>query len=69
VGAVRPLHHLRRRALADYLLTQSNLQVVVERAEQTPADLKTWIVSETTPFFGSSRAEFKFGGFVASHRR
>jgi SAM-dependent methyltransferase len=55
--------------LADYLLTQSNLQVVVERGDGTPEELKDWLVGEMRPFFGAETASLRFGGFVACHRR
>lgn len=55
--------------LANYLLTQSNLQVVIERGDQTPSELKGWLLDETVPFFESDSAVFEFGGFVACHHR
>lgn len=55
--------------LADYLLTQSNLQVVIERGDKTPPELRAWLISETRPFFSTESAVFQFGGLVACHRR
>lgn len=56
--------------LAAYLLTQSNLQTVIERGERPEEELRSWLVSEVSPFFGDDRsARFVFGGFVAGHRR
>lgn len=56
--------------LAAYLMTQSNLQTVIERGERTEEKLRSWLVSEVSPFFGDDRsAHFVFGGFVAGHRR
>lgn len=59
---------MTRNALTDYLLTQSNLQVVIERGDHTEEELRTWVYEELTPFFeGDERATFMFGGFVACH--
>ncbi len=56
--------------LAGYLLTQSNLQIVIERGDQTEDELRTWLQSEITPFFNRNRSRtFLFGGFVACHRQ
>lgn len=56
--------------LAAYLMTQSNLQTVIDRGERTEEELRSWLVSEVSPYFGEDRsAHFVFGGFVAGHRR
>jgi SAM-dependent methyltransferase len=56
--------------LASYLLTQSNLQRALEPGSQSEEGLRSWLVTETTPFFrNDSSAVFLFGGFVACHRR
>ncbi|MFQ5524279.1 MAG: class I SAM-dependent methyltransferase [Acidimicrobiia bacterium] len=56
--------------LAAYLLTQSNLQTVIERGDQTEAEFKIWLLAETAPFFADDPAPvFLFGGFVACHQQ
>lgn len=56
--------------LAAYLLTQSNLQTVIERGDRTEQELRSWLVVETSPFFGDDPVgQFDFGGFVACHRQ
>lgn len=55
--------------LATYLLTQSNLQTVIERGDETEDQLRSWLLEELTPFFADDPAAwFLFGGFVARHR-
>lgn len=56
--------------LSTYLLTQSNLQTVIERGDQTEQELRSWLIDELAPFFADDPAAvFMFGGFVACHRR
>lgn len=56
--------------LATYLLTQSNLQTVIEHGDRTEQQLRSWLVAETASFFASDPVPvFRFGGFVACHRR
>lgn len=56
--------------LASYLLTQSNLQTVIERGERSEQELRGWLLRETGAFFPEGqRCEFIFGGFVACHSR
>lgn len=56
--------------LASYLLTQSNLQTVLERGDQTEDKLRIWLQSEIAPFFDTEQSHtLLFGGFVACHRR
>lgn len=56
--------------LADYLLTQSNLQTVMERGDMTEVALREWLASELDPFLATGdRATFVFGGYVACHTR
>ena len=56
--------------LATYLLTQSNLQTVIERGDKTEKQLRSWLMHELAPFFADDPvAVFMFGGFVACHRR
>jgi SAM-dependent methyltransferase len=56
--------------VASYLLTQSNLQAVIERGDQSEQQLRSWLLSETSPFFAPDPVPvFMFGGFVACHRR
>lgn len=55
--------------LAAYLLTQSNLQAVIERGDDTVESLRAWLRSQTGRFFADRRPPtFLFGGFVACHR-
>lgn len=56
--------------LTTYLLTQSNLQTVIERGDYTEDELRSWLTSETARFFADDPAPaFLFGGFVACHRQ
>lgn len=56
--------------LATYLLTQSNLQTVIERGDKTEEQLRSWLMDELALFFADDPvAVFMFGGFVACHRR
>lgn len=56
--------------LATYLLTQSNLQAVIERGDKTEKQLRSWLMDELAPFFADDPvAVVMFGGFVACHRR
>lgn len=56
--------------MASYLLTQSNLQTVIERGDQTEDELRTRLRTEIAPLFNRNRSRtFLFGGFVACHRR
>ncbi|MGF1617946.1 MAG: class I SAM-dependent methyltransferase [Acidimicrobiia bacterium] len=56
--------------LATYLLTQSNLQAVIESGAKTEKQLRSWLMDELAPFFTDDPvAVFMFGGFVAGHRR
>lgn len=56
--------------LANYLLTQSNLQAVIERGDETEKELRFWLIDQLAPFFADDPvAVFMFGGFVACHRR
>lgn len=57
------------RHLAAYLLTQSNLQAVIQTGSQTPEELEAWLLAETASFFSDSTGSFVFEGFVACHRR
>ncbi|MFP4074007.1 MAG: class I SAM-dependent methyltransferase [Actinomycetota bacterium] len=54
--------------LATYLLTQSNLQTVIDRGDETEHQLRSWLLEELSPFFADDSASFMFGGFVAFHR-
>ncbi len=61
---------LSQEQMVDYLSSQSNLQVVVDRGEQTEAQVREWLWSELGPFFASRpRGRFGFGGYVACLRR
>lgn len=54
----------------DYLLTQSNLQTVIERGDATVEGLRAWLKSQTSRFFSTAHPPtFLFGGFVACHRQ
>lgn len=56
--------------LATYLLSQSNLQTVIERNQESEEHLRSWIADETAPFFDDAGAAvFLFCGFVACHQR
>lgn len=56
--------------LANYLLTQSNLQTVMERDDESEDVLRAWLIAETADFFPDGReVDFTFGGFVACHSR
>lgn len=55
--------------LASYLITQSNLQAVIQRGEQTAHKLQAWLTAETEQFFSSTTESFVFAGYVAAHRR
>lgn len=56
--------------LATYLLTQSNLQTVIEHGDKTEEQLRPWLMDELTAFFKDDPvAIFMFGGFVACHHR
>ena len=56
--------------LGSYLLSQSNLQVVMEAEDESEGELRRWLNDETTQFFDDNRATaFVFGGFVACHQR
>lgn len=55
--------------LATYLLTQSNLQTVIERGDETEDQLRSWLLEQLTPSSPMIlRPHFLFGGFVACHR-
>jgi SAM-dependent methyltransferase len=56
--------------LAAYLLTQSNLQTVIEHGEQTEDELRVWLITETAQFFvDDPEPVFLFGGFIACLRQ
>lgn len=55
--------------LASYLITQSNLQAVIQSGEQTADKLQAWLIAETDQFFGNTTESFIFAGYVATHRR
>lgn len=55
--------------LASYLITQSNLQAVIQSGEQTADELRAWLIAETNQFFSSTSESFIFAGYVAAHRR
>lgn len=56
--------------LATYLLTQSNLQAVIERGDSTEEKLGSLLLNETAPFFVDHPVPvFLFGGYVACHRQ
>ena len=56
--------------LAAYLLTQSNLQIVIAHGDHTEAGLTTWLKTEVTPFFTDEKPHtFLFGGFVSCHQQ
>ncbi len=65
-------HSIRmgRPELITYLASQSNLQVVVDRGEQTADAVRAWLDRELAPFYGRepSRA-VGFAGYVACLRR
>ncbi len=49
--------------LVDYLITQTNLSVIVEDGGRTIEDVKEYVGKEVGPFFPSAgRATFEFGG-------
>lgn len=55
--------------LASYLLTQSNLQAVIEQGDESEEQLRAWLMNELAPFFAADPvAVLMFGGFVACHR-
>lgn len=48
-------------ALADYLLSHSNVIAAVEGGTETAAQVKAWMLAELTPLFGGAReADFHF---------
>lgn len=56
--------------LARYLLTQSNLQSVMEPGHRSEEELRAWLLTETADFFPDEQeSTFIFGGFVACHAR
>lgn len=58
------------RQLVSYLMTQSNVQVVLERGTATETEIGERLLSEVAPFFDDeASATFLFGGYVACHRR
>ncbi|MCP4308342.1 MAG: class I SAM-dependent methyltransferase, partial [bacterium] len=46
---------------ADYLLTQSNMQVAVARGDNDEGELRQWLVAETAQFFDEPVGSFVFG--------
>ncbi len=61
---------LTRGEMVDYLVSQSNLQVVVESGERTQAQVRDWLRGELGRFLaGGSPGRFRFGGYVACLRR
>lgn len=56
--------------LVAYLLTQSNLQTVIQRGDRTEYELRTWLKTEVAPFFTDEKpGTFLFDGFVSCHRQ
>lgn len=56
--------------LATYLLTQSNLQTMIEHGDKTEGQLRSWLMDQLASFFADDPSGvFMFGGFVACHRR
>ena len=55
--------------LATYLLTQSNLQAVIERRDQDEQELRMWLADGLSAFFADDPHDvFMFRGFVACHQ-
>ncbi len=55
--------------LIQYVLSQSNLQVVMERGDRTEEELRTWVRNEVEPFFTKHTATMLFAGSVSVFRR
>jgi len=50
--------------LSAYLTTQSNVIAAVEQGTDTIEDVYRWLVSQTKPYFQSTKATFVFGGSI-----
>jgi len=50
--------------LSAYLTTQSNVIAVVEQGTELIEDVYPWLVSQTEPYFHSTKATFLFGGRI-----
>ncbi len=51
-------------ALADYLITQSNVIASVEQGKERAEDVHMWLVAEVAPLFQSTSETFTFGGAI-----
>ncbi len=51
-------------ALADYLMTQSNVIASVEQGRERAEDVHTWLISELTPLFQEPNESFTFAGTI-----
>ncbi len=58
-----------RDLLADYLMTQSNIIAAIEEGNQSPQDVRDWLVEGLTPFFSDDRGTFHFGGPITYLQR
>ena len=52
------------KALADYLMTQSNVIASVEQGKERAEDAHMWLVAEVAPLFQSTSETFTFGGAI-----
>ena len=58
-----------RDLLADYLMTQSNIIAAIEEGNQSPEDVREWLIEELAPFFSNDRGTFLFGGPITYLQR
>ena len=71
--ATRQYEHrlaMTRDRLATYLLSQSNLNVVIAGGTKSEAELRAWLHEQLTQFFGNvATGSFLFGGTISCLRR
>ncbi len=51
-------------ALANYLMTQSNVIASIEQGEESAEDVYAWLVRELSPLFPNQSCTFDFGGYI-----
>lgn len=61
---------MTRSMLASYLMSQSNVQVVIARGERPEAEIRQSLLESLVAFFAGERTlGIGFGGYVACHHR